>query len=164
MRILRYPDERLRQKATPVETFDEELSGLLDEMVKAMCGAGGVGLAANQVGDPRSACVIDASGTGENPIRMLNPRIVARGGLQHGSEGCLSLPGCYENLDRNSRVVVEFERPDGSTERIRAEGFLARIVQHEVGHLDGELFADHLSRSKRDHIGRLVGDTDGWKR
>ena len=164
LRVLLYPDGRLRRQADPVERFDAELGTFLDALLLRMYAERGIGLAANQVGDPRRACVLDVSERRNEPLFVVNPRITRESGLVHRfAEGCLSLPGHSGAISRFARVTVRYQQPDGQSGRIDADGLLAIALQHEIDHLDGKLFADDLGRSARDHIGHCMG-TERWTR
>ena len=166
MRILRYPAAELRTTATDVTEFDADLEKLTAAMLAAMYAAHGIGLAANQVGDPRRVCVSDISrtrDTGPAALQLVNPQIVAAGGLVRFDEGCLSLPGFAEQMHRNECIIVATQLPDGSRKRFTADGLLAIAIQHEVDHLDGKLFVDRCPAATRRYIGEHFG-TDGWLR
>ena len=136
----------LRQRSAEVETVDDEVRRLIDDMFETMDAAKGVGLAANQVGVARRIAVIDAEG---QRFAMVNPVISAAEGRSVAEEGCLSIPDIYGDVTRPERVVVEAVDRDGRPFRLEAEGLVARAVQHEVDHLDGILFLDHLSLMRR---------------
>ncbi len=143
-------DPVLRQTAEPVATIDDEVRHLIDEMLETMYDADGVGLAAPQIGLSRRIIVVDVH-EGEVPaFGLVNPVIVERSHeVERGEEGCLSIPGLKEIVERAARVVVEGLDRDGNTRRIEASGLLARALQHEVDHLDGILFLDRVSPLKR---------------
>lgn len=141
--IIKEGDEILSQKCRRVEKFDEKLSTLLEDMAETMAQAGGVGLAAPQVGILRRALVIDV---GEGLIELVNPKIVSRGGEQQEVEGCLSCPGEYGITVRPAKVTVEAQDRAGETIQVEGEGLLARALCHELDHLDGVLFKDHVIR------------------
>jgi peptide deformylase len=143
-------DPVLRIHAEPVPEITEEILTLISDMLETMYAADGVGLAAPQVGVNARVMVVDAREEGSTPLALVNPVIVERSEeTERGEEGCLSIPGVTDIVERSSRIVVEgFER-DGRGRRFEAEGLLARILQHEVDHLDGVLFFDRLSPLKR---------------
>jgi peptide deformylase len=143
-------DPVLRQEAEPVAVIDDEVRHLIDEMLETMYAADGVGLAAPQIGLSRRIIVIDVH-EGEVPaFGLVNPVIVERSDeVERGEEGCLSIPGLKEIVERAARVVVEGLDRDGNPRRIEATGLLARALQHEVDHLDGILFLDRVSPLKR---------------
>jgi peptide deformylase len=152
--ILHHPDPRLRQKAQPVATFDEALQTLIDDMFETMYAAPGVGLAATQVGIGLRLAVIDCSEdkTTPQPIVMINPEIVERAEREVMEEGCLSVPGVGEKVERFNRLRVRAIDREGKPFEIDAQGLLAQAVQHEIDHLDGKLYIDHLSSLKRERL------------
>jgi peptide deformylase len=136
----------LRQRSTEVAAVDDELRTIIDQMFETMDGARGVGLAANQVGLTRRVAVIDAEG---QRFAMVNPVIVEAEGRATAEEGCLSIPDIYGDVTRAERVVLEAMDRDGKPFRLEAGGLTARAIQHEIDHLDGILFLDHLGLMKR---------------
>ena len=157
--ILIAPDPRLKQKAKPVEAIDDELRRLLDDMLETMYAAPGIGLAAPQVGVPRRAVVVDLAREGEerHPLRLINPEIVwASEEEAESSEGCLSIPDFFGEVARPEKVRVRYIDEHAETREIEAEGLLATCLQHEIDHLDGILFIDHLSALKRSIILRKL--------
>jgi peptide deformylase len=136
----------LRQRSAEVEAVDDEVRRLIDDMFETMDAAKGVGLAANQVGVARRIAVIDAEG---QRFAMVNPVISAAEGRSVAEEGCLSIPDIYGDVTRPERVLLDALDRDGRPFRLEAEGLVARAVQHEVDHLDGILFLDHLSLMRR---------------
>ncbi|MBI1180847.1 MAG: peptide deformylase [Alphaproteobacteria bacterium] len=158
-KILTVPDPVLKQVSTPVEAVDDELRALLDDMLETMYDAPGVGLAAIQVGVPVRALVMDVSAEGEGPAPryFVNPEIVWHSEeLSSYQEGCLSVPEQYADVDRPAEVRVSFLDYDGQPQEMHASGLLATCIQHELDHLNGVLFIDHLSRMKRDMIVRKL--------
>lgn len=150
--ILHYPDPRLRRQALPVAQVDAAVRRLVDDLAETMYAAPGIGLAAIQVNEPRRVIVIDLSEE-RNQLRVfINPEIVARDGTQTLEEGCLSVPGIYEEVTRPNRVRVRALDRDGQPFEIEAEGMLATCIQHEIDHLDGKVFVDYLSRLKQSRI------------
>jgi len=136
----------LRQRADEVAGIDDEVRSLIDDMFETMGVACGVGLAANQVGVARRVAVINAEG---QTFAMINPVIVEENGRAGGEEGCLSIPDAYAEVTRPESIVLEALDEDGKPFRLEANGLVARAVQHEIDHLDGVLFVDHLSPMKR---------------
>lgn len=136
----------LRQRSAEVAAVDEDVRRVIDDMFETMDAARGVGLAANQVGLARRVAVIDAEG---HRFAMVNPVIVETEGRATAEEGCLSIPDIYGDVTRAERVVLEALDRDGRPFRLEAEGLTARAIQHEIDHLDGILFLDHLSLIKR---------------
>lgn len=157
--ILVAPDPRLKAKAKPVEKVDDEIRKLMDDMLETMHAANGIGLAAPQVGVAKRVLVMDIAGKDEapNPIRMANPEIVwASEDEELREEGCLSLPEQYAEVIRPTSVKVRYLDHQNEIREIEADGLLAVCVQHEMDHLDGTLFVDHLSNLKRNMILRKL--------
>lgn len=158
LRIRKYGDPVLETKADPVTEFDGELRQLAADMFETMYANKGVGLAAPQVGVSRRLAVIDP-GAGEDEaarIVLVNPEILVKEGTQIGEEGCLSIPGFREDVKRAWRVRVRAQDLEGKFFEIEGEELLARAIQHEIDHLDGILFLQHLSLLKRDLIKRKI--------
>ena len=157
--ILEFPDPRLRKKAEPVEQVDDELRVLIDNMFETMYAAPGIGLAATQVDVHKRLLVADVSSDQSDPWVFVNPVIVEKDGVTVTDEGCLSVPGYYEEVERAERVRVRFLNRAGDEVEAELEGLLAVCVQHEIDHLDGKLFVDYLSEAKRQRIRkRLLKD------
>ena len=154
LEIKTYPDPILQQEAQPVEQFDDELRRLLADMAETMYEAPGVGLAAPQVGVSLRAIVVDASPRDENAtlLKLVNPVVVSAEGKAVCEEGCLSVPGFSAEVVRPSKIRVEAFDENGKSLMIETETFLATVIQHEIDHLEGVLFIDHLGRLKRDLI------------
>lgn len=152
--ILIWPDPVLKQKAVDVTTVDDATRTLVADMFETMYAADGVGLAAPQVGVLNNIIVLDTTPRQPEsaPIAMLNPRIVAREGSVTYEEGCLSIPGEAEEVDRAAMVTVEYLDPQGQPQTMRCDGLLAIAVQHEMDHLLGVVFVDHVSALKRELI------------
>jgi len=150
--ILVYPDERLRKIAETVATVDDTTRIFIDDMFETMYDAPGVGLAATQVDVHRRIVVIDVSEDKAEPLTLINPEIINSAGKAAGEEGCLSIPGIYESVDRAESVVFKALDRDGRSYEMEAEGLLAVCVQHEIDHLDGKLFVDYLSALKKRRI------------
>ncbi len=150
--ILHYPDPRLYQKALPVAAVDESLRALVRDMADTMYQAPGVGLAATQVNVHKRVVVIDASETRDQLLVLINPEIISREGVQYCEEGCLSVPGIYEAVERAERVTVRALGLDGKPFTVTADKLLAVCIQHELDHLDGKVFVDYLSRLKQQRI------------
>jgi peptide deformylase len=150
--ILEYPDPRLRTRAVPVTRFDAALGQLVDDMFETMYAAPGIGLAATQVDVHQQLIVIDVSKDKTEPLVFINPEIIARDGVEVTEEGCLSVPGIYEEVERADRVTVRaFDRHGARFER-ELDGIAAVCLQHEMDHLAGKLFVDYLSDLKRERI------------
>jgi peptide deformylase len=152
LNILHFPDPRLRNKAQPVEQFDDDLRRFVDDMFETMYQAPGIGLAATQVNDLRRVVVIDVSEEHDAPLCLINPEILVRDGEEQMDEGCLSVPGVFERVTRADRIKVRAMTPGGEAFELDAEGLLAVCIQHEIDHLDGKLFIDYLSNLKRQRI------------
>ncbi|MFN2338515.1 MAG: peptide deformylase [Gammaproteobacteria bacterium] len=152
LNILHFPDPRLRNMAKPVAQVDDEIRGLLDDMLETMYQAPGIGLAATQVNIAKRLVVIDISEGNDQPLFLVNPEIVARDGVEEMEEGCLSVPGFFEKVARADSVKVRALGRDGQPFELDAEGLLAVCIQHEIDHLDGKLFVDYLSGLKRQRI------------
>ena len=150
--ILEYPDPRLRTRAVPVARVDAALVRLIDDMLETMYAAKGIGLAATQVNVHRRLLVTDVSEEKNQPLVFVNPEVLAREEIGTMAEGCLSVPGYYEDVERAHRVRVRALGRDGKAFELAAEGLLAVCVQHEIDHLDGKLFVDYLSELKRSRI------------
>lgn len=150
--ILIFPDDRLRKVATPVEKVDDNISTLLDDMFETMYEAPGIGLAATQVNVHQRIVVIDVSEDKTEPLTLINPEIISKEGEAEGEEGCLSIPGIFENVSRAERITFRALDRDGQPYEKQADGLLAVCVQHEVDHLDGKMFVDYLSALKRRRI------------
>jgi peptide deformylase len=152
--IVKYPDPILSKRGEPVKAFDDKLKTLVEEMFESMYAAQGIGLAAPQIGISQRLTVIDISfkKNPEEKIVLINPEIVQREGKQFEEEGCLSLPEIREKVRRAARVKVKAQDVNGKWFEIDGEELLARAFQHEIDHLDGILFIDHLSRLKRDLV------------
>jgi peptide deformylase len=152
LRILEFPDTRLRKKAQPVEVVDADLNTLIDDMFETMYEAPGIGLAATQVDVHRRLLVADVSSEKDDPWVLINPVIIEQDGVEVSEEGCLSVPGYYEEVQRAEHVRVRYLDRDGKEMESEFEGLLAVCVQHEMDHLEGKLFVDYLSEAKRQRI------------
>jgi peptide deformylase len=150
--ILEYPDPRLRTRAAPVTHFDAALKQRVADMFETMYAAPGIGLAATQVDWHHQLIVIDVSDDKDQPQVFINPEILSREGKATGQEGCLSVPGIYEDVPRAERVRLRYQDVDGTTQERDVDGLLAVCVQHEMDHLTGKLFVDYLSDMKRQRI------------
>ncbi|MEJ5365187.1 MAG: peptide deformylase [Desulfosoma sp.] len=151
-----YPDPVLREKARPIDIVDGAVRKLMDDMAETMYNAPGIGLAANQVGRPVRLIVIDLQRE-EDPhglIMLVNPEIIEASGELIWEEGCLSVPEFFAQVQRHENVVVRGLNADGKPVEIRADGLLAVVLQHEIDHLNGRLFIDHLNPIKRDMFKR----------
>lgn len=154
LQIVKYPDKRLRQVSKDVEIFDEELHELLDTMYPLMMETNGIGLAGIQVGHPKRILILnipdeDGEQSEENLIEMINPIITSKGGETTYQEGCLSVPNFYEDVNRYETITVNYQDRFGNTQNLEADGLLSIAIQHEHDHLEGILFIDKLTSSRR---------------
>lgn len=152
--IVEYPDKKLKEKSKPVEKFDVHLHKLLDAMYQLMLQSNGIGLAAIQVSHAKRVLLINIpdeedSQSIENLIEMINPCIIKMDGETVYQEGCLSVPSFYEDINRHESVTVSYQDREGNTKTIEADGLMSIAIQHEIDHLDGILFIDKLSYSRR---------------
>lgn len=153
LEILEFPDPRLRTIAKPVNNVDDTTRALIDNMFETMYDAPGVGLAATQVNIHQRIVVIDISEDKSQPLVFINPKVsVLNEDCEPYEEGCLSVPGFYENVDRPTQIRVEALDRTGSIFTLEPEGLLAVCVQHELDHLNGKLFVDYISSMKRQRI------------
>jgi peptide deformylase len=153
--IIILPDKRLRVVSDPVQTVDKEVRTLVDDMLETMYKAPGVGLAAIQIGVARRIVTADTSKKDDekNPQAFINPEIVWSSDEKNTyEEGCLSIPEYYEEVERPKQIKVKFTDVHGKTQEIEADGLLATVLQHEIDHLNGVLFIDHISKLKRDRV------------
>ncbi|HIG42120.1 MAG: peptide deformylase [bacterium] len=150
--ILRFPDPKLRTKAVPVEAITGKLVELADKMLETMYLAPGIGLAASQVNVHQRLVVLDISEEKDQPLILFNPLIITQDGEIESSEGCLSVPGFYEPVTRSSQIQVNAINRAGEEITFEAEDLLAVCIQHEMDHLEGKLFVDYLSNTKRQLI------------
>ena len=153
LNILEYPNPRLRIKAAPVTVFDDSIKNLIDDMFETMADASGIGLAASQVDVHQRIIVMDLSEDKSQPRVFINPEIeVLEPETSPYEEGCLSVPGFYEPVDRPVHVIIRALDRDGNAFEEEANGLLAVCIQHEIDHLEGKLFVDYLSPLKRQRI------------
>jgi peptide deformylase len=152
LEILEFPDSRLRTKAKTVQDIDGRIARLADDMLETMYAAPGIGLAASQVNVHQRLIVIDISEDKSEPLILINPEIIAMDGEIETNEGCLSIPGFYEPVDRFLAITVEAIDREGKPFTLDATELLAVCIQHEMDHLEGKLFVDYLSSTKRQMI------------
>ncbi|MCU0572576.1 MAG: peptide deformylase [Syntrophobacteraceae bacterium] len=152
LQICTYPDPILRRKAEPVTTIDRDIHRLIDEMAETMYSAPGIGLAANQVGKAQRVLVVDLQRPeyDRGLLVLVNPKIVAASGETTYEEGCLSVPEFFSNVKRYEQVTVQAMDKDGNPVEVSASGLLAVVLQHEIDHLEGRLFIDHLGTITRE--------------
>jgi peptide deformylase len=154
--ILQYPDPKLYTVAARVTRFDDGIRRLIKDMADTMYAAPGVGLAATQIDDHRRVIVIDISETHDQPQVFINPELVTAEGTATCEEGCLSVPGIFEKVERAERISVRAQDADGKTFTLDATGLLAVCIQHEMDHLEGKVFVDYLSGLKQQRILRKL--------
>ena len=152
LHILHFPDPRLREKAQPIAVVDDSIRVLAQDMLDTMYDAPGIGLAAPQVNVLKRLIVIDISENNTDPVCLVNPQVIDRAEIETTEEGCLSVPGIYENVDRAAQISVRALDLKGDTVEFDADGMLAVCIQHEIDHLDGKLFVDYLSPMKQTRI------------
>lgn len=152
LNILRYPDARLHKAAAPVTVFDESLKKLVRDMAETMYAAPGIGLAASQVDVHKQVIVIDVSERHDSLVVLVNPEIVEASGVSDIEEGCLSVPGVYDIVERAERVKVRAFDQNGNPFTLEAQGLLAVCIQHEMDHLKGKVFVEYLSQLKQQRV------------
>lgn len=152
LNILRYPDARLHKTAAPVTVFDEALKKLVRDMAETMYVAPGVGLAASQVDVHKQVIVLDVSERHDSLVVLVNPEIVEASGVSDIEEGCLSVPGVYDIVERAERVKVRAFDQNGNPFTLEAQGLLAVCIQHEMDHLKGKVFVEYLSQLKQQRV------------
>ena len=152
LNILEFPDPRLTTVASDVDTFDETLKKLVQDMIETMYSAHGIGLAATQVNVHKRLLVLDISENQDQPSVYINPQILSSEGEQDHEEGCLSVPGIYASVKRAELITIRAQDSDGNTFEEQAEGLHAVCIQHEMDHLIGRLFVDYLSPLKRNMV------------
>ena len=150
--ILEYPDPRLRERALAVTVFDQALGRLIDDMLETMYAAPGIGLSATQVNVRKRLIVMDISDKHDEPLVFVNPEILSREGAAKTEEGCLSVPGIFDQIERATKIRVRAQDRNGAPFEREFDGMLAVCVQHEMDHLEGKLFVDYLSDIKRERI------------
>jgi len=152
LNILRYPDARLHKSASPVTVFDDVLKNLVRDLAETMYAAPGVGLAASQVDVHKEVIVVDVSDRRDSPVVLVNPEILEASGVSDIEEGCLSVPGVYDVVERAERVKVRAYDQNGNTFTLEAQGLLAVCIQHEMDHLKGKVFVEYLSQLKQQRV------------
>ncbi|ORU90090.1 MAG: peptide deformylase [Cycloclasticus sp. symbiont of Poecilosclerida sp. M] len=156
LNILHFPDKRLRTKASDVGTIDDALRQFISDMFETMYDAPGIGLAATQVDFHKRLLVIDVSEESNEPLCFINPVITHKEGVEVMQEGCLSVPGFYEDIERAESITVQALDKNGEKIELTTGGLLAVCIQHEIDHLDGKLFVDYLSPLKRNRIKKKI--------
>ncbi len=150
--VLEFPDKRLRTKAKEVTVFDGVITTLVDDMLETMYEFKGVGLAATQINVHQRVIVIDVSEEKDAPLCLINPEIIEKDGVEESEEGCLSVPGFFENITRAEHIKIKALDKKGKSFEMEANELLSVCIQHEMDHLDGKLFVDYLSPLKRQRI------------
>ena len=159
LEILQHPDQRLRKKARAVSKFDASIKSLVHDMFDTMYDAPGIWLAATQINIHKRVIVVDVSRDCSDPMHFVNPVILSSEGKEETQEGCLSVPGIQEIVERAENIRVEFKDYEGNTMSLEAAGLLAVCIQHEIDHLNGKLFVDYLSLLKQNVIRRRLEKT-----
>src|SRR5215813_13313421 len=152
LNILRYPDARLHKVAAPITVFDDALKKLVADMTETMYSAPGIGLAATQVDVHKAVIVVDVSERRDSLVTLVNPEIIEASGVSDMEEGCLSVPAIYETLERAERIKVRAFDQNGNAFTLQAQGLLSVCIQHEMDHLQGKIFVEHLSQLKQQRI------------
>jgi len=160
LEVLHFPDPRLRKKALVIETMDASIQSIADDMLETMYDEGGIGLAATQVNIQQRIIVIDVSEDRDKPIIMINPEVVASEGIEQMQEGCLSVPGYYDDVERAENIKYSYLTVTGEKIEEDANGLLSVCIQHEIDHLDGKLFIDYLSPLKRHRLLKKIEKQD----
>lgn len=164
LNILEFPDERLRTKATDVDAVDDSIRQLVDDLFETMYAAPGVGLAATQVDIHKRIIVMDVSEERNSPLCLINPKITKQEGEEESEEGCLSVPGFFEIIQRANTINLQAQDRDGNSFELQTGGLLAVCIQHEIDHLIGKLFVDYLSPLKRQRIRKKLVKSHRLKR
>ena len=156
LNILQFPDPKLRIKAQPINNFDEKLQSKIDDMFETMYDAKGIGLAGTQVDFHKRLLVTDVSIEKDQPHVLINPEILSTNGIVDSNEGCLSIPGYQDDVQRAKNIIVKYLDRGGTSQESEMSGLLAICVQHEIDHLNGKLFIDYLSEAKKQKIRKLI--------
>lgn len=154
--VLHFPDPRLRNKALPVDVVDDSIRTLVDDMFETMYYDQGIGLAATQINITKRVITIDISDTRDQQLCLINPEILELKGTEEMEEGCLSVPGIYDTVQRADWVKVRALNRQGESFELETDGLLAVCIQHEIDHLNGKLFIDYLSQLKRERIAKKM--------
>ena len=160
LKVLHFPDPLLRKKAVPVTVINADIRKLAYDMLETMYQESGIGLAATQVNVRKRVVVIDLSEQRNNPLYLINPEIMYSEGVEEMQEGCLSVPGYYDLVQRAEKVRVRYLNLAGESLEIEADGLLAVCIQHEIDHLNGRLFIDYLSPLKRKRLRKKIAKQD----
>jgi peptide deformylase len=152
LEVLHFPDPRLRKKALPIKVIDNEIKTIAEDMLETMYEETGIGLAATQVNIQKRIIVIDVSEDRNEPRIMINPNVISSDGIEQMQEGCLSVPGYYDDVERAERIKYSFLTTTEEIVEEEADGLLSVCIQHEIDHLNGKLFIDYLSPLKRQRL------------
>ena len=152
LEVLHFPDPRLRKKAIPIEVIDNDIKTIAEDMLETMYEEAGIGLAATQVNIQKRIIVIDVSEDRNQPRIMINPNVTSSDGIEQMQEGCLSVPGYYDDVERAERIKYSFLTTTEEIVEEEADGLLSVCIQHEIDHLNGKLFIDYLSPLKRQRL------------
>ncbi len=152
LEVLHFPDDRLREKALPVDNITDEIKDIAKDMLETMYDEGGIGLAATQVNIQKRIVVIDLSEDKTEPLILVNPEVLEKDGIESMREGCLSVPDYFDIVERAEYIKFQYQTLDGETIIEETGGLLAVCVQHEIDHLNGKLFIDYLSPLKRQRL------------
>ena len=155
LKILEFPDPKLRITASPIDTVNDELQKTIDDMFETMYAAPGIGLAATQVDIHKRLLVTDITAEKNQPFVMINPEVIKKEGNVNSNEGCLSIPGYQDDVERYEAISIKYLDRRGVSHEKELNGLLAICVQHEIDHLNGKLFIDYLSEAKRQKIRKL---------
>lgn len=164
LNVLHFPNPRLRLKAKSVETVDDTIKTLAKDMLDTMYAEGGIGLAATQVDVQKRVIVIDLSEHRDDPMCLINPEIIELEGTEQMQEGCLSVPGYYDLVERAEKIRFRYLDLEGQAVEANAEGLLAVCIQHEIDHLNGKLFIDYLSPLKQQRLRKKLEKQDRLER
>ena len=156
LKVLHFPDERLRLKAAPVEEINSEIAEIAENMLETMYVEGGIGLAATQVNIQKRIIVIDISENKNEPLTLINPKILKLEGEEESQEGCLSVPDYFDVVQRAKNIEFSYTTLKNEAVRKKIDGLLAICIQHEIDHLNGKLFIDYLSPLKRDRLKKKI--------
>ncbi|MFT5134067.1 MAG: peptide deformylase [Gammaproteobacteria bacterium] len=156
LEVLHFPDPRLRKKAATIEKVDIIIKTLAEDLLETMYDEGGIGLAATQVDIQKRIIVIDVSEDRDSPMVLINPEVIASDGIEQMQEGCLSVPGYYDDVERAERIKYTYQNLEDECVEEEADGLLSVCIQHEIDHLDGKLFIDYLSPLKRQRLMKKI--------
>ena len=160
LEVLHFPDERLRNRASPVDEIDGEIQRLAQNMLETMYAEGGIGLAATQVNVTKRVVVIDLSEEKNEPIILINPEVLEKDGIESMREGCLSVPDYFDIVERAEHIKYRYQTLSNDVIEAETDGLLAVCIQHEIDHLDGKLFIDYLSPLKRQRLKKKLAKQD----